>query len=72
MSQVTFHGKGNNQVVSYFWIRLTFPRISQIAFDIKAKGTSVETFFTVVERERVKKKDNNKREETVKLFNVQI
>lgn len=33
----------------YFWIRLTFPTISQIAFDIKAKGTSAGTFFTLVE-----------------------
>lgn len=37
----------------YIWIRLTFARISQIAFDMKARGTSAGTFFTVVERERI-------------------
>lgn len=49
----------NNQVGFFFvcvffhyWIQLTFPHISQIAFDIKAEGASAGTFFTVVEREK--------------------
>lgn len=52
-----------------YWIQLTFPHISPMAFDIKAKGTSAGTFFTVAESEL--KRGNNK-EGTARLFNVQI
>ena len=67
-----FTGKGIISMFFFFlflyvWIRLTFARISQIAFDMKAKGTSAGTFFHCC-----RESENNNQEGTLRLFNVQI
>lgn len=51
----------------YFWILLTFPHISQIAFWHKSQGNICGDLFYCC---REGKKNNE--EETVRLFNVQI